>query len=56
MKCPYSQKLNNMTLCMLYCHFKIDGKHWANYPDCDKENCLFLHPELLGHLIWEENN
>ena len=27
---------------------------WANYPECNKENCPLLHPELLGDMIWED--
>ena len=53
--CPYYEFLpcSDTILCMLYSKFKIDGKYWANYPECNKKNCPLLHPELLGNLIWE---
>lgn len=56
MICPYNVKVpdKEIHLCMLYCRYSIDGKHWSHYPDCKKENCPFLHPELLGDLIWED--
>lgn len=52
--CPYYEFLpcSDTILCMLYSKFKYDGMHWSNYPECCKENCPFLHPELLGDLIW----
>lgn len=56
MSCYFKTHLKHpeLILCMLYSKFEIDGKHWANYPDCCKENCPLLHPELLGNMIWEE--
>ena len=53
--CPYSDSFLSFdpVLCMLYSNFKIDGKSWAHFPSCDKKNCPFLHPELLGNMIWE---
>lgn len=56
MKCPFSQKINDITLCTLYSYFQIDGKYWANYPDCDMENCPFFHPELLSGLTFRGFN
>lgn len=54
--CPYYEFLecSDTVLCMLYSKFKVDGKHWSNYPECNKENCPLLHPELLGDMIWED--
>lgn len=59
MECPFvlifpdePKIYKGMRLCDLYSHYKINGKHWANYPNCKKENCPLLHPELLGNLIW----
>ena len=55
-ECPFKIHLTNhqeMTLCMLYCKYTIDGRHWANYPDCNENNCPYLHAELLGNLIWK---
>lgn len=48
--CPYYEFLpcSDTILCMLYSRFEIDGKHWANYPDCNKENCLFC---ILSYLV-----
>lgn len=56
MECKFEAHLKHPygNLCMLYCEFTINGKHWANYPDCNKENCPLLHPELLGNMIWED--
>ena len=54
--CPYYEFLScsDTILCMLYSKFKIDGKYWVNYPECNKENCPFLHSELLGNMIWKD--
>jgi len=54
--CPYYEFLScsDTILCMLYSKFKIDGKYWANYPECNRENCPFLHSELLGTMIWKD--
>ena len=56
MNCDFKTQVNisRLDLCMIYSRFKYNGKHWANYPDCCEENCPFLHPELLGNLIWEK--
>ena len=56
MKCPFSQKINDTTLCTLYSYFQIDGKYWVNYPDCDMKNCPFFHPELLSGLTFRGFN
>ena len=54
MNCYFKMPLKKeLILCMLYSRFEIDRLHWANYPDCNKENCPFLHSELLGDIIWE---
>lgn len=54
--CPYHELVPNsdLVLCMLYSNFRYDGRYWGNYPDCNKENCPLLHPELLGDIIWED--
>lgn len=61
MECPFvlvfpdkPECYKGMRLCDLYSHYKIKGKHWANYPDCKKDNCPLLHSELLGNLIWDK--
>lgn len=50
-ECNFGEKIEKSRLCMLYSKFKIDGRHWANYPDCKEENCPLMHPELLGNMI-----
>lgn len=56
MNCYFKVQLKReLILCMLYSRFEYNGLHWANYPDCNKENCPLLHPELLGNMIWENN-
>ena len=54
--CPYYEFLpcSDTILCMLYSKFKVDGKYWANYPECNRENCPLLHSELLGNMIWKD--
>ncbi len=56
MNCYFRIYLNNpeLVLCMLYSKYSIDGRHWANYPECCKDSCPLLHPELLGDMIWED--
>lgn len=49
--CECEYKLNvpgASTLCGYY-HDTLDehGKRWANYPDCKKESCPIVNPELL---------
>ena len=44
MECKFEAHLKHPceNLCMLYCEFTIDGKHWANYPDCNKKKLPFF--------------
>lgn len=43
--------------CMAYSKSKRkDGLHWANYPECKRENCPLVSPELLKGAILEGSN
>lgn len=58
MECAFRAHIKHPSedLCMLYCEFTINGHRWAHYPNCCERNCPFIHPELLGELIWEDEN
>lgn len=53
-RCIYSIILppNGDVHCNVYSKSeRSDGKFWAHFPECKKENCPFEHPELLEGAI-----
>lgn len=48
--CKYPFEIPGIGMCCdAYSQSKRpDGRHWANYPECEAKNCPRLYPELLG--------
>ena len=57
-RCIYSVILPEAgTCCNVYSQSKrLDGKLWAHWPKCSKENCPFENPALLEGAVFDKTN
>lgn len=55
-KCIYSVELPDSGICCnVYSNStRPDGKWWAHWPKCSRENCPYEHPELLEGAVFDE--